>query len=574
MIIDGGGLFTSTALGAPFGQQTLDFFTGDLLDLLLLWIPGIWTDSPAMAVNLVWLAGFPMAAAAAWWAMHSLGLSRRMALAGSVLFALLPYHFWRGESHLNLSAYFVVPLACWIVIQVLDGTPVLGRTENRWRFPGVIVICLLIGLSGVYYAVMAAALLVSAALISLLSSGGRRAAGHGLIATGLVAGALILGYTPTLIYHAENGSNPDVAARTVTESEQYGLGLAQLVLPATNHRLAPLAELKARYLNLSITPSEDAQALGFLGTIGLLWVILAALAGAVRSPPGSRTIERHAGVASLAAFIIATIGGISVLFSLTVTPGIRSWNRMSIFVAFFALVGFVSLLSRLDEWLRPMKRGSLLSAGVIGLVLLFGLWDQTPARWPNQFNHPELDRLYSADAAFVGRVESRFPGNAMIFQIPYLKYPEGWPPPGTMDDYDPLKAYIHSDRLRWSYGAMEGRAADFGACVRELPTRRLVPVLAAWGYAGLWIDLAGYGPGQHDRVLTAARTATGTRPLLNEGARIAVFDLSRVSVSPERRRQLRDALPEDGDAPIDCGEIHRATAAPDGRDGPQRPKNP
>ncbi|MCO5314706.1 MAG: hypothetical protein M9938_00860 [Solirubrobacterales bacterium] len=575
-IIDHGGLFTNLAVGAPFGQQALDFYPGDLLDLLMLRVPGVWTDNPAVVVNLVWLAGFPLTGAAAWWAMHSIGISRRMALTGGVLFALLPYHFWRGESHLNLSAYFIVPLACWMVLQVLNGTPFLTRTGSRWRLTSVIVICVVVGLSGVYYSAMAAGLLLFASLVSLISPDRRRASGHGLAAAVLIGVVLLLGYLPALIYQADHGSNREVAERTVAESEHYGMSLAQLVLPATNHRLEPLAELKAEYLDISIASSGDAQSLGLLGTIGLVWILLVVLSGS-RGASGTRAaVERQAGVATLMAFIIATIGGISVLFSLLVMPEIRGWNRMSIFVGFFALIGFVSLWSRLDERLRRMKRGSLLSFGAIGLILMFGVWDQTPARWPNQFNHPELERMYSEDAAFVKRVETHFPDRSMIFQIPYLKYPEAWPLPGTMADYDPMKGFIHSDDLRWSYGAMKGRSADLGACVKDLPVRELVPVITAWGYAGLWIDLAGYRPGQSRQILTAAQAATGSRPLRSGDSRIAVFDLSAVPLSPARRTKLRNALPADGDAPINCGAIHRATAHvnPEGGIDSQRPKNP
>lgn len=558
-LIENGGPFTNASLGAPYGQQTFDFYAGDLLDLVMPYAPGLWSEDPAVVVNLVWLAGFPMTATAAWWAMHSLGLSRPMALTGAVLFSLLPYHFWRGESHLNLSAYFVVPLAAWMVLQVLRGSPFLPRSGNPWQLLGMIAICFAVGLSGVYYSVMAMSLLLFASLISMISPNSRRAAGHGLIATGLIGLALLLGYSPTLIYQADHGRNQEVAERTVAESEQYGLSLAQLVLPATNHRMNRLAELKAEYLGDSIAPSEDAQSLGFLGAAGFVWIIFVALASIRGSPKGLRAIERQSGLAALAALIISTIGGISVLFALLVAPEIRAWNRMSVFIGFFALVGFASLLSRVDGRLRKMKQGTLLSAGVIALVLLFGLWDQTPARWPDQFDHAELQRKYSQDAAFVKQVDDSFPEDSMLFQIPYLEFPEGWPPPGTMDDYDPMKAYIHSDDLRWSYGAMKGRAADLGACIKELPVRELVPVISAWGYAGLWIDLAGYEPGQRNRILSSAQKATRSRPLRSEDSRIAVFDLSGVAVRPEYREKLRLALPDDAADLINCETIHQAT---------------
>lgn len=553
-LLENGNPFTNPSLGAPYGQQLFDFYQGELLQQSLLFLPGLWSDNPALIVNLVWLAGFPIIAASAWWAMHSLGLSRAMSLTGAVLFSLLPYHFWRGETHPYLSAYFVVPLAGWLIIQVLRGTPFLSRSGNRWGLAGAIAICLAIGLSGVYYSVLAMSLLVFASLVSLISPNSRRAAGHGLIATGLISLALLLSFSPALIHQSDHGKNPLVAARTVTESEMFGLSLAQLVLPATNHRMDQLAELKAEYLGDTIAPSEDSQSLGLLGTAGLIWIVMVALASTRGRPKWTRELEVQSGVAALLAFMVATIGGISVLFALAVTPKIRGWDRMSIYIGFFALIGFASLLSRLDERLLKMKRGALLSAGFIALVLLFGLWDQTPTRWPNQFDHEELQQQYSQDSAFLQEVDASYPEDSMIFQIPYVNFPEGTPP-GTMDRYDPMKAYIHSDDLRWSFGAMNGRAADIGVCVHELPLQKLVPVISAWGFAGLWIDLAGYEPDQRRQVLSSARKATGSRPLRGEDSRIAVFDLSGVTVRSGYKEDLRTALPDDGADLLDCEPI-------------------
>ena len=34
----------------------------------------------------------------------------------AVLYAVIPYHFLRGEVHLTLSAYYAVPLGCWLIL--------------------------------------------------------------------------------------------------------------------------------------------------------------------------------------------------------------------------------------------------------------------------------------------------------------------------------------------------------------------------------------------------------------------------------------------------------------------------
>ena len=55
-----------------------------------------------------------------------------------------------------------------------------------------------------------------------------------------------------------------------------------------------------------------------------------------------------------------------------------------------------------------------------------------------------------------------------------------------MVDYDQVHPYLHSDELRWSYGAMKGRPEDVGDDV-ESPSQA-----AALGFAGVAIDRFGY----------------------------------------------------------------------------------
>ena len=44
----------------------------------------------------------------------------------AVLYALTPYHFMRGEVHLFLAAYYVVPIGAYLALSVLDGRARIG----------------------------------------------------------------------------------------------------------------------------------------------------------------------------------------------------------------------------------------------------------------------------------------------------------------------------------------------------------------------------------------------------------------------------------------------------------------
>jgi stage III sporulation protein AD len=59
---------------------------------------------------------------------------------GGVLFALVPYHFYRAEGHLMLSAYYAVPLGAYLAVRCARGEPLwVGR--RRW---GTAALCAVI----------------------------------------------------------------------------------------------------------------------------------------------------------------------------------------------------------------------------------------------------------------------------------------------------------------------------------------------------------------------------------------------------------------------------------------------
>lgn len=136
-IVEHGWYSTNSSLGAPFGQQLFDFPQGaDNLNLLIIRGLALLTSSPALVVNLFFLLTFPMTSLSAHVALRRLGIGAPAAAVPSVLFSLLPYHFFRGESHLLLSAYYAVPLSSLLFLELLAGTPLLPHRPEPsecWR---------------------------------------------------------------------------------------------------------------------------------------------------------------------------------------------------------------------------------------------------------------------------------------------------------------------------------------------------------------------------------------------------------------------------------------------------------
>ena len=90
-------------------------------------------------------------------------------------------------------------------------------------------------------------------------------------------------------------------------------------------------------------------------------------------------------------------------------------------------------------------------------------------------------------------LERRLPTGAAVYQLPYVPFPESGQPAG--DDYGPLRGYLHSRDLRWSYGAMKGRDANWSATLSTLPLRLQLPAVVAAGFDGITVDRSAYADG-------------------------------------------------------------------------------
>src|SRR5262249_5123747 len=153
----------------------------------------------------------------------------------------------------------------------------------------------------------------------------------------------------------------------------------------------------------------------------------------------------------------------------------------------------------------------------------------------------ETKRAYESDAIFVRAVESSVSPGAMVLQLPYMRFPEsgGWPgrPPS---DYEPLKLFLHSRSVHWSYPAMYGREADAWAReISERPVDEMAPLVADAGFEGIVVQRAGYA--DRGAAIEAALTRElGTTPTVSPNGGFAFF-----GVGGYQQRRLAGVSPED-----------------------------
>ena len=114
----------------------------------------------------------------------------------------------------------------------------------------------------------------------------------------------------------------------------------------------------------------------------------------------------------------------------------------------------------------------------------------------------------------------------MVFQLPYVQFPEG-APVNLLTDYELSRGYLHSRNLHWSYGAMKKREGDqWLAQVTQKPVPEMLEAIVFAGFQGIYIDRLGYPDFTVENQLHGILRRP---PLLSDNQRLAFFDLTEFS---------------------------------------------
>jgi len=519
-IIENGWYWQNPQLGAPGDLKMYDFPAVDNSAAVVLKFLTLFSSHPIVVLNLFYLLTFPLIAISALYVLRQFNISFGPALFGSLLYTFLPYHFMRDESHLFLSAYYFIPLVVMVLLWIASGQLSAGR--NR-RFVLSVVICVLVGSSGVYYPFFTCYLLLIAGIAAAFIRKTAKALGVAAILIAVTFATVLINASPTLIYLYRHG-DAHVTERSPAGPEIYGLKIAQLLLPITGHRVGVLNSIKKKYNENTVMTENDAAALGLAGSLGFL-ALIARLFFRRRTDDAtdrSRMLD-DLSVLNIFAVLLATIGGFSSIFGVLVSAGIRSYNRISVFIAFFSLLTVTLALEYF--YARVVKsNGAAVVFYVVGaVVLVCALLDQSSRDYVPQYQ--QIHAEYQSDQELVRNIEASLPARSMIYQLPYVPFPEH-PRVNTMVDYDHFRGYLHSQHLRWSYGAMKKREDDlWQRQTAALPVDQLVETLGFAGFGGIYLDRHGYE--DHGAAIeTEVSSALGTTPVVSRNGRLVFFNTS------------------------------------------------
>jgi len=534
---DSGWYFYNKFLGAPFGLELYDLPMADSIHLILLKILVILFDNSATALNLFFIAIFPLNAIATYFVFRRFKISPSVSIVTSLLYAFLPYPFFRGQSHLFLATYYTIPLITLIILSLWSNNlPLVSGNQDlkskfRWhtitsrKSVFCIVVCIVLGSTGVYYAFFACIFIAVASLSAFLYKRDKSVFLSALILVALISSSFFLNILPSLVYTYQHGVNQEVAQRIPSETEKFGVKITNLLLPIEKHRFSISTNSTKEYYQASQGNENIFAALGIIGSSGFLSLIFRSLFLASQSDRknSSPSIYDRLALLNISALLFGIVGGFGTMFALLVTPLIRGTNRISIFIAFFSLLAVALFIDSINKKYVKNKRDKFIFYLFLVGGLSLGILDQTSPAFTPDYSGQKNE--YLNDQGFVHTLERVIPTNSMVFQLPYVPFPEnGLRNPSRMKDYDLFRGYLHSKNLRWSYGEMQGRHSNWNQAISEEPLDNLLTKISFVGFNGIYIDRYGY-PDMANLMELEMEKKLGTKPIVSKNGRLVFFSM-------------------------------------------------
>lgn len=511
----------TASLGWPFYQPPSPYEPNyDLIYDLFVAFVGLFTKDTGVVFNLYVLV-IPFANALAGYAVFRMtGMRRWLAFAFGVTFGLCPYVQQRLAGHMMLAAVEFVPfsvlLCFWCAEDPAFGRPGKGFLRNPRNWLALAFAWGIANNGAAYYPYFTCFFLCVTALCLILRDRRLSAGTPCFLTIGEIVLWMIPDFFPMVLgMIAGVGSTlTNGVYRSPIGADIYSLRISSLLLSPNGYGWDKLARWFQRYFHLLATdegPMYNENAYGYLGIVGVI-AFLALLALLFRNHDwraGREAVPRlsdrlwllgRLNVAALLLASIASFGGLIGIF----LRFIRGYNRISPYIAFFALLA----AGLWTEWfLRNHRgRGKALFTAVLAVVLAYSYWEQQGLFNPK---YEEVQTTWYQDAAFMEEVEQAAGEDAVVFQLPYMKNFEN----GSLNnmwDYTLLRGPLHSDTLRFSYGAGFGTENDvWYKETSELEPEAMVAELRAQGVAGIYLDLDGYAAEDQQQTLQDLVAAAG-----------------------------------------------------------------
>jgi len=522
----------SDYLGAPLGFQLTAFGVNLTPETAIMKVLQLTTDDPVSLLNRTWIVCIGLTAVNGYVALRLLRLPWLVSVVCGVLFALVPYVFFRHVGHFNLNFTFIaIPTAAAILITSGE----IDRIGPR-VFWGVLSCCALPGLAYIYYPFFVAFLFLTGLTVAFLNGASRLALRRGSYCLIVLLGATALNLLPTLISWKVEGRPENLNYKNVAEADVYALNIRDLILPDKSTPIPGLKKIGEKSSSVSWPHMNENQSakLGTVAACGFVLSLLFLLG--IRAPLSQPHLAyaKAAAALNLALLLLSVTGGLGSLFNLFVSSDIRAYNRVAPIIAFLSLFIVGTFLS----WIATrFTRFPIVGTGLSVAVLTFGLFEQNTAAHLRR-EAAENEKEASHIREFVHKVEMALPPGATIFMLPITTFPADMDR-NRMQSSDHAKPTLFSSKLRWSWPHF-GRAND--RFVRAIGSPRdpaFLDNLRSFDFSHVWVD--GYGPVEEMNAITGNLLAGGAKLMVSDSKdRYRVYELPGKGSSLPKRPILLD----------------------------------
>lgn len=497
--------------GYPLGMN-LNYFPGiDITENTFAQIVTMITGQPFLGINVLIMLTFPLVAFLAYFLFRMTGLNGALAIAGAVVFSLLPYHFGRALGHTYLSTLYSAVTGMAFVLLVGSGrfeqiiaTLRKPRTTTKTKvsiittFAAMVVIT---AWTGVYYVAFtlilgAAALLwrfaykapIKKLLIDVMPFAG-------------IAILAIVGFLPSILATRADPPLAQLSERLPYESVIFAGNLAVALLPMPQSNLPGLD-----FYNASVIEAIAAAGWGestsitnhgtWITAMALVTILVALI---VRTRRGTlatdaKTSDPRLVSLPLITYLIAVTllwfvpWGANYLFAGTVTAQIRAWNRWTPILLLLFLLGAAAAIHRT----RAAKAPAIAIPLAVIVLALTAIDSVLPFRNAYADNGKDAAEITKAAQQYAAATNQAIPDNCGVLQLPHMAYPEFGVARGV-NDYDHFWTSITNTGKKWSYGAVKNTDAGiWSGQLPELPNEEQVANLRAGGFCAIHVDTRGY----------------------------------------------------------------------------------
>ena len=508
--MDEGSFFLNARVGWPEGTQVYDFPQTEAVNYFLMKILLMLTGGIYSAFNLFVLGTFFVNFIASYAVCRAFGLNPALSFLCAFAYDFVPFHFLRFE-HAIYTNYALIPVFVYVGYQLFNGNVISG-VKAKIAYGLLMILC-----AGfvVYYSFFGCVIFLISGACGFFKTRDFKVVKTTLFLIGMIFAGFILNLLPNIIYVIEHHANSLAAGRSPVFTEIFGLKLIEMYLPSLIHRAPALQNMaNMYYATQKMLLETHASPLGLLGVCGSLVTFVYVLYMSSSRKTDSRLV--YLSVLSLFLIIYANVGGFSAVFSYMISPAIRSVNRISVVLAFLALLTLFVFIQNLSAKIKmPCFCHWLLYAVLFGIIL----WDQFPAK--HLFDKPQN---WENDKAYFAKIEEIMGDEKGLYQLPFIPYPEG----GALNDladYTMFDAFIHTKNLKMSYGGMKGRNGSVKLWVLStLPISDQIQKAKELGYGGVMVYTKGYEDNGKE-IIGRLREIFGKEPIGDENETHAFFKI-------------------------------------------------